>query len=397
MVANKGLRSPTIRTAALACLVFFAAGMVIATIGPSLPALATRLEVNVAALGGLLTAFSIGVMLAQAAISHAERLLGPRLTLALSMVIMAAGGAAIVQGGGLWPTFAVAAVSGCGFGGILATGNTLIARLFAERSASALNGINVFFGVGSILGPTLAAAANLRFGTPLLALLAGTTFLALLAPVVLLGATQSAGVAPPALQPRSHSARETWLFGLLLLVYTGVEIGLGAWLTLYMLATTQLNETSAALFASSFWFALTVGRGIATVIGARISAQRLLWMCLTGLLLGALLFTFAIGQVVPTVLAVLLFGLSCGPVFPTTIALLTAQRQGASIGGVLVLGNMGGVLIPALIGVLLTQIGPQAVAAVLIGATTALLLLGTLTLRSPRTAALPLQGEGARS
>src|SRR4051794_34823870 len=118
------------RTALITCGVFFAAGLTIAAIGPSLPVLAARIGVDIAALGGLFTAFSGGVMIAQVVVARASRHFGQRATLAASMLLMCAGSLAIAQGEGLLALFAAALLGGFGFGGVLATGNTLVAQLF---------------------------------------------------------------------------------------------------------------------------------------------------------------------------------------------------------------------------------------------------------------------------
>jgi fucose permease len=89
---------------------------------------------------------------------------------------------------------------------------------------------------------------------------------------------------------------------------------------------------------------------------------------------------------------VLLFGLSCGPVFPTVLALATSSAQGgAAISRVLLLGNSGALLIPALLGLLLTHYGPPAVVALLIIAALAMIGLGAAAMR-PQPEAL-VQGD----
>lgn len=371
------------RTVVLTCAVFFSAGLMIAVLGPSLPILAARLEIDIAALGGLFSTFSVGVMLAQVVCVWASGRFGQRATLAASMLLMGAGGVALTQSGNLLGILGAALVSGIGFGGVLAIGNTLIARLFAARSAAALNGINLFFGVGSIVGPALAAAANTRLGTPQVALWAGAGGLIALAPLVLVAA------APPPNAPargvgsaRSKASGRDWLFGLLLLAYTGTEIGFSAWLTLYMISSVAMPQAQAILVVSGFWFALTTGRGLAAAFGSRLSPARLLMLCLLGLLCGALLLAISIGQVWLTVVAVLVFGLSCGPIFPTVIAIITASDPtGAATSRALLLGNGGGLIVPALIGLLLTHSGPLAVATLLIAVALLLILIGIATQR----------------
>ncbi len=374
--------SAAYRTAIVTCGVFFAAGLTLAALGPSLPILALRIGVDIAALGGLFTATSVGVIIAQLGVVRAGRRFDQRTILAASVLLMGVGGMAIAQGGALSTLFAAALLSGLGFGGVVATGNTLVARLFPGRSAAALNGINLFFGVGAMVGPAIAGAANARFNAPQLALWVGGGLMAALAPVVLGAATRSVSGAASTSGARVAAPPRSWLFGLMLLVYTGTEIGFGAWLTLYMVSSAALDLVSAALVVSGFWLALTSGRALAATLGGQISVYGLLKLCLIGLLLGTILLTLSIGNLVITCIGVLLFGLSCGPIFPTVIALVSSSTPGSTATSmVLAMGNSGGLLVPALIGLLLTRYGPPAVAGLLVLAALLMIGLGAAAMR----------------
>jgi fucose permease len=389
--------APAYRTAAIVCGVFFAAGLMIAAIGPSLPVLAVQIGVDTAALGGLFTTFSAGVMIAQVGLVRVSQRLSQRATLAASMLLMCAGILAITQGASLLALFGAALLGGLGFGGVLATGNIMVAQLFPSGSAAALNGINLFFGVGSIVGPSLAAAANARLSAPQIALWIGAGAMAALSPVVLAMAASSAGgatSAPGAV--RSTAPARTWLLGFLLLVYTGTEIGFGAWLTLYMITSAAMDIAGAALVVSGFWLALTSGRALAVALGVRMSAHRLLRLCLGGLLLGAVLLALSIGNVALTLAGVLLLGMSCGPVFPTALALVASRaHSGAATSRALILGNSGGMIVPALIGLLLTRLGPPAVAALLVVSALVMIALGAAALRPQPEVIVPGEADCA--
>jgi fucose permease len=377
------------------CAIFFAAGLTIAAIGPSLPTLATRIGVDIAALGGLFTAFSAGVIVAQLVIVRASQRFGQRAALGGSMLLMSVGSLLIAQSSVLVLLFGSALLAGAGFGGLLSTGNTLVAGLFPGRSAVALNGINLFFGVGSIVGPALAAAANARFGAPQQAIwISAGMLIALFLAVAWASAQRSASAAGRQGAPQSVAPVRSWVFGFLLLVYVGTEIGFGAWLTLYMATSAGLDIAQGALAVSGFWLALTGGRALAAASGARVRAPDLLMICLVGLLVGAAVLSLSIGNLALTVAGVLLFGLSCGPVFPTVVAILTVSAQGErATSRALALGNMGGMLLPALIGLLLTRVGPLAVTMVLVVAALSMIGLAISARREPAEARLPGSAE----
>ncbi len=370
-----------LRAATLACLVFLAAGLTIDALGPSLPVLAARMAIDVAALGALFTTFSAGIIAAQFTLGVATARLGERNTLIASMLLMGAGGIATAQSTAFVIVLGASFLCGAGFGGILAAGNTLVANLFPARRTAALNGVNVFFGIGAIAGPALAGAANAEFGAPQLVMIAGGGLLCVLslAVAVLIRADRAHGQQAVA---HGRLTDHSWLFAALLFVYVGVEVGFGAWLTLFVSASTAMDLATAPLIVSAFWFALTGGRILAAAMGNRLQLFQLLLVCLGAMLLGALALLASIGNIASTVAAVLLFGLGCGPVFPTVMAGVTATARGsAATGRVLAIGNGGGLIVPALIGVLLTQHGPAAVGLLLAAGTALMIGLALLIAR----------------
>jgi fucose permease len=368
-------------TLVLACGTFLAAGMILSGLGPILPYLAERSGREVAALGGMFSTLSLGVMAVQALIGWLNARLGMRSTLAVGMAVLAAGALMISWGVTLLWLLVGAGITGVGFGIVLAAGNGLIATLFASRSAAALNGVNVFFGVGSLLGPVVAGVGLQMIGTPQTTLWLGALLLVLLGVGVLAFAAEPPAQAAQA--PRESSGvREPrlWLLGVLLLLYTGTEVGLGGWITVFMQTGVGFDLTSAALVTSGFWLALTLGRVTGAVIGVRVRPMMLLLGALLGVAAGALLLVLGGDNSFFAVVAVLVLGFACGPTFPTILALATQGRTGTGI--VLGVGNGGGLIIPALLGFVLTNVGTTAMAGLVLGNALLMLALWTLVRRT---------------
>jgi fucose permease len=370
---------------ALACGVFLTAGIALAGLGPALPQLAINVGYDIAALGWLFTAISAGAVLAQFGAGPASDRLGQRPVLSAGMLLMSGGIVGVTLGWSLAALLVGALLTGIGLGCVIAAGNMLVAGLFPTRSAAALNGANVFFGVGSMIGPVVSGVAGARLGMPQAALWIGAGLLIALAPTVLGRTVRArrqiavAGSEHPA--PRSAAF---WLIGLLLLVYVGTEVGFGAWVTIYMIASAKLMAASAALVASGFWFALTLGRVLGTMLGLRFTPPTLLIVSLLGVAGGAALLTFGVGDLGRSVAGVLLLGLSCGPVFPTVLAVVArrARGNGSAASLVLALGNCGGLVIPALIGLLLSRYGPVAAAELVLAAALIMVVLCAVVVRS---------------
>jgi fucose permease len=228
-----------------------------------------------------------------------------------------------------------------------------------------------------VIGPAIAGLAGARLGRPESALWAGALILLALAPVVMSGG-RPARERPHA--PGSATGGRVpgalWLLSALLLVYIGTEVGFGAWITVYMITSAQLLPVAAALVASSYWLALTLGRALGSVAGIHLPPAHLLMLSLLGVLAGTAVLNLGVGSLAGSVAGALLFGLSCGPVFPTVLAIVTgaARASGTAASLVIAVGNCGGLIIPALLGLLLSEYGAGAAAALLLGA--ALVMVG---------------------
>ena len=150
-----------------------------------------------------------------------------------------------------------------------------------------------------------------------------------------------------------------WLFGGIFLLYVGLENGLSGWTAEFHHRVTGQPLATGALVAASFWFALTIGRVFGAFLGARLTPQRLLQVCLAGLVAGATLFFISSFQGILIIVATILIGLSCGPIYPTAVVMTTLrfpQAPGRATSIVTSLGSAGGILIPLLQGWLLTRV-----------------------------------------
>jgi MFS transporter, FHS family, L-fucose permease len=333
----------------------------------------------VAALGGIFTAVSAGAILAQFVAGPVGGRFGQRPVLALGMLLTGGGMLAMSVSPLLELMLAAALLAGLGFGGVLVGGNLLIARLFAERSAAALNGLNLFFGVGSIIAPALVGVVVTAGGSSQAAIWLGGALILLQLPLVARYAVpvRDASLAPAVSLREAIGSPALWLLGLLLLVYSGSEIGWGGWVTIYLERSTGVVPAQAALGATTFWAALTAGRAAGALIGLRIAPRMLLLICLLGFSAGVGALYLNVGAIGPTLAALVLLGLACGPVFPTVISLTAGLSRGsaAATSMVLAVGNLGGLFMPALLGQLITGTSPRAGLGMLLAAAAVMLAL----------------------
>jgi FHS family Na+ dependent glucose MFS transporter 1 len=165
--------------------------------------------------------------------------------------------------------------------------------------------------------------------------------------------------------PRTNVYRSSllWIFSLFLLLYVGLENGVGGWTTVYMQRTTALPVETAALVTSGFWLALTAGRLVAAGTGIRLRPQQVLALSLSGAAAGGAILAAGRGSVTASVAGVALIGFSFGAIYPTTIAMVTAAFQsapGRAASVAAAAGSIGGMLLPPLQGLALEQIQPAA-------------------------------------
>lgn len=374
----------------VAAALFFALGL-IAAIGPTLPEFARNNEVSLGAAGAIFTALFVGAIPTQVATGWLNDRFGPKPVLLAGVLVLAVGLLGATLSRSLPLTLACMVFAGLGDGVLVVGANVIVAQSFSKQRASALNLLNVFYGVGAIAGPAIAGASLGLWGTALPALWSLVLALVLLAPAIQGLNIRSEGKSEEEKAPVNvplYRSSALWLFSFLLLLYVGVEIGTGGWIATYMQRTTQTSPETAALMVSGFYMALTVGRVAGAGLGTKLSSNRLLLASLAGAFAGGLVMVLGVGNTALTIVAVLLLGGSFGPIFPTAVAIITARfpvGAGRAASVMIASGSVGGMVIPLLQGTLLEGVGAQGLAQVVaVDTFLMLLILGAFQLTDKR-------------
>jgi MFS transporter, FHS family, glucose/mannose:H+ symporter len=359
---------------------FFGLGLVTAALGPFLPELAGNTSSSLSQVGAIFTMLFLGALLSQMIAGPVMDRLGQRVVLLVGLGLISTGMLGVSIGRSLIATLACALIGGLGHGAIDVGGNVMIAEAYATRRVSALNLLNVFFGLGAVAGPAISSLMLGIWSTAAPSLWISIALFVLLIPFIRISAIARPSRAGTPQEGRTAIYRVPvlWAFGLVLLIYVGIENGIGGWTTIYIDRTTALGLDLAALVTSGFWLMLTAGRMLAVLVGGKLASGRVLGLSLGGSLVGGVLLMLSTGNAPLTVSAVLMLGLFFGPIFPTIIAITTARfpggpGQAASV--VVVLGSLGGMVLPWVQGTLLDQSGPFAAALFVAGATGAMLAL----------------------
>jgi MFS transporter, FHS family, glucose/mannose:H+ symporter len=327
-----------------------AVGFLLSLYGPSIPELRAAYGVGG---GGSALVLSLHFAGAMTGIGWwgLERRLAPRTWLVVAAVL-AAGGAVGIAFAPAWPVVLAAAFGlGVGFGVVVVEINVLFAEAFGERTTAMLNLLGACFGAGAILGP-LAVAASGGYRLPF-CLGAGAALAALA-----LAGDLPRTARPPAPAGDRPPSRVVWGFVALCALYVGVENGIGGWETTSLRAGGA-GQAAAASWTAGYWAAITTGRLLAIPLALRVPAPVLAAGSL--LLAAATLGLAHLPGLAPV--AYTLTGLALGPVFPTALAWLAQAAPGArgATAMVFAAANLGGVVLPVVIGRLVDLSSPAVI------------------------------------
>ncbi|GIJ48741.1 MFS transporter [Virgisporangium aliadipatigenens] len=309
--------------------------------------------VSSASAGFILNRFGVGWLLAASTVLAASALAGYALSPALAVVVPCS------------------VVAGFGGGAIDSGLNAYAAGAFGPRH---MNWLHAFFGLGVALGPLIMTAAlsaglswRVGYGVVAVAQFALAAAFAVTARSWRTGSSPSSspeggGTAAEPVKVRSRETFRlpaTWLSVAAFVLYVSLEVAAGLWAFLLLTRGRGMDESVAGVCVSVYWAMLFVGRLVQGVVSQRFGAPKVLLGSLVGMAVGAVLVAVpGSGWIAAVGLAVI--GFAEAPVFPL-LMLTTADRVGAVhadrvIGLQVAAGALGGTLIPAGVGVLLSRV-----------------------------------------
>ncbi|MBZ5544067.1 MAG: MFS transporter [Acidobacteriia bacterium] len=338
----------------IACGGLFVYGVLVAFLGAALPELRTRLSLT-PDLSGLLFGFLyLPQILAVSAAGPLIDRSGTKLAVFLGAILCGAGFA----GAGFAGSYRLLAVAMLvlGVGGSLlsSASNTLVADLYPENPASALNVGHALFGLGAVFFPAAVTLTESRMG---LALPIGMT-LFLTGGVAVLASSRDF--------PNRHAGRElNWLaarravshpavliLSAVVFLTTALAVSIGGWLRLYMEQQFSSSGHVSGLILTLFWGLTMTGRLTSSQVLKVVRGPQLVLWCSLGMLLGLLLLAMAPDRVM-AVAGVVVCGLSYGPIYPTTVgsAGIHFREFFATVFGIMqAAGLIGGLVLPVAIG-----------------------------------------------
>jgi len=378
--------------------VFFLSGIATVIIGQVLPLLASRFQLDDLQLGYFFPAQFAGSItgtLMTNWLGRQGRLIPASAAGGLLMAI----GIAMLNLGSYELVLTAFLVNGVGIGLTLPAINVLILERNPTNSASALNFLNFFWGLGAIVSkPLVDFTAE---GTSLI-----NTTLCLSLPLLVLSI--AIFLLPTASEARVKRASEededptpiwttplAWAIALFGFIHVGFESGIGGWLTTY---TNRIEGTAAQrLITPTFLFFLlfVVGRGIAPIFFRFLDENKVIFISLFTIL-GGLALALSASEILQLSVGSVLCGLGTSSIFPTNVSRFSkafgpeAMRRATPL---FLSGTLGATVVTWLIGFLSERLGDLRSGMYLLALSIVLLIL----LQTALALRLRRESEGSRA
>ena len=336
-----------------AILAIFVYGMIAAMLGTILPDLSDRFHLTPKQNGTIAFAQALGLMVASLGVGPLLDNQGDKIGLILGLAFIAIALFALPRSKGFASVVVLLFLLGVG-GGIVVTGaNALVSAVNPDHRATALNLVNLFFGLGGLATPFISANVFKRNWLRLCYTVATLTVVTL--------AVQAAAKMPAPTGAGSFIFASAgpvlgrpllFMLGAFLFLYVSCEVGVWNWLPRHLIA--QGIPESRALNILSLGFALGILIGRVGVSKILISVSPVV-VTLAASIAMAITTFLMLRTSKPALAAALVFiaGLSMAPVFPTTLAIVAntfPRMTGTAIGIVITCGWAGLAVSSRLIG-----------------------------------------------
>ena len=322
----------------------FIYGMIAAMLGTILPDLSDRFRLSPSQNGTIAFAQALGLILASLAVGPLLDNEGKKVGLVLGLALIALALYALPRSKGFRSIVLLLFMLGVG-GGVLVTGaNALVSDVGEARRGIALNLVNLFFGLGGLSTPFIAANLFKRNWVRLCYTIASLTVVATMIQVFtrMPGPTGAgrfvlADAGPVLGRPL------LFLVGLFLFLYIGCEVGIWNWLPRHLIAQGIPESRALNILSLGFALGLLIGRlGILPIL-VHVPA---ITVTLCGSVAMAVTTFLVLRTRDATTALVLVFlaGLSMAPVFPTTLGIVGdafPRMSGTAIGFVITCGWIG--------------------------------------------------------
>lgn len=359
---------------------FFVSGAASQPLGSFIPFLREQYGFSYDLSGILLSCQSTGNLISVLLAGFLPIYLGRRRAILTTSVWMAVAYLIFASGFGS-PALFVAAftMTGIARGGNSNFSNTMISTLPGDKATRGYNLLHGCFAVGALLSPLVLVFCTNQWpgmGWRLVAGLLALLCLSQIAVYAKMPLPQEPGGKSVKTVDRSFlKVKQFWLGSAMLFFYISVEYAIVGWLVSYFQDTGVLSADWSQMMNSLLWLVIFCGRMIGAAITGKISRSRLLLIDGVGFFAFFLVMFFSRNPVL-IVLGLMGVGLFMATIYPTAFAFGSDCIRGNDLGCSIMIftGSAGGIITPALVGLVAERAGIRAGMG-LVAVFTALLLL----------------------
>ena len=359
--------------------VFFVSGASSMLMGNLMPFLREMYGISYAQAGLLLSLPSWGNLASIFITGYMPTYIGRRKTVLITSVWMAVAFILVTFGIGGAALLPVACLMiGIARGGNTNFSNTMMSTLPGKKAAVGYNLLHGAFAVGAVLSP-LALIACTK-GNP-------NGWQIMTAGIIVLCLVQVAVYAKMALPvenitksiktvDRSFLGNKSfWLGAAILFFYISAEYAIVNWLVTYFKDTGVLSAEVSQLMSSLLWVVIFIGRMIGAALVGKVSRKIILVVDGIGLTLFFLLVFFSRSEL-PIFIGIMGVGLFMATIYTSALALGTESIKGNDLGvsTMIFTGSTGGIITPAVVGMVAEKAGIQVGMGVVVAVTVLLLV-----------------------
>jgi fucose permease len=254
----------------------------------------------------------------------------------------------------------------------------MMSTLPGKKSAIGYNLLHGAFAVGAVLSPLalIACTRNNDMGWKIMT--AGIVVLCLVQLAVYGRMNLPAENITKSIKKVDRSFlrnKSFWLGAAILFFYISAEYAIVNWLVTYFKDTSILSAEVSQLMTSLLWVVIFIGRMIGAALVGKVSRKIILVVDGVGLLIFFLLVFFSRSEL-PIFLGIMGVGLFMATIYTSALALGTASIKGNDLGvsTMIFAGSTGGIITPAVVGMVAEKAGIQMGMGVVVAVTVLLLI-----------------------
>ena len=359
--------------------VFFVSGASSMLMGNLMPFLREMYGISYAKAGVLLSLPSWGNLASIFITGYLPTYIGRRKTVLMTSVWMAVAFILVgfgIGGAALLPV--ACALIGIARGGNTNFSNTMMSTLPGKKAAVGYNLLHGAFAVGAVLSPLALVALTkgnpdgwrtMTFGIIALCLVQVAVYAKMALPV------ENITKSIKKVDRSFLKNKNFWLGAAILFFYISAEYAIVNWLVTYFKDTGVLSAEVSQLMSSLLWIVIFIGRMIGAALVGKVSRKIILVVDGIGLMLFFLLVFFSRSEL-PIFIGIMGVGLFMATIYTSALALGTESIKGNDLGvsTMIFTGSTGGIITPAVVGMVAEKAGIQVGMGVVVAVTVLLLI-----------------------